>query len=1548
VSGTEARWIGDYFIDGELGRGAMGVVYRVRHRAGHGPFALKLLKAETLEDSRALKRFAAEVGSQRVLGAYPGIVGVIDSGFVARGPFYVMPLVAGTNLRELLRDQKEQLPETRALEYVGAVVRALAYAHEQGFVHRDVKPENVMVTPEGEVFLTDFGIVRVLGGHGRLTRTGELLGTPLFMAPEQVGLDFGKPGPPTDVYAVGVILYQIICKRSPYEALTSVALMGAILQGEPYPSPASLRPGLSAAWVRVLDRCLARAPEDRYANAGALWKDMSEALAGPIATPAKRVGRLALAALVLLAALGGFAFGLSKRTGNPAPSPSRSLAALPSSTSPSGTPAATASPGLDVSPSPSPAPEKSVEERLRDVWVSGDEAAFETLAEALGALYGEDLEVFRLYEGRVKQRRAWRALLGETPASERKALRAFFLRAAKAQGDSELRLLAKGFEAFVAVLYDDWIHPSAPFAYFHKGELPALPELMRFVSLVRPPAEALERWPATIYPAERARVAAWIGDVDACRASLAVLPVERRAALGWSLFAFVDPEELDLPAASRRTPTDRLGQFYRILSHAEEALAKGNTITAALTFEQLSKEHSDVPQLQSVVKFGLIRCYLALGRVDEVVERWVSSTRDFAGDPTLLSEVVGLGILIGESLREPRDEKLIRQLQATLGPEASVFAVQSPWTNRLQPDRGLGVPMTRLERQGGTLSDQLALAEGGAGGALGLGLARLYRLARSCPGGLGIDQALELYPLLDRFAATTRGSLLPDAIRARLDLVTCRIGTPPPSLVAAANRDEQAADLVFQLRVADYERDWFELAEQRLLAKKPLPRGREVRALEAKLAAIKAEAKRTEGLFPQSETFLLFRARLLVEEARLAWLHSAKSPTFKGLDRRVEIALGPLLQFDLASDLESALRALDSPQIEVELLLRKLGQARANVTPHIAGAWAVRAMAGGPHAVLFHRARRVVDYDAPIVALGRTRQMERALRRGTTKRLPEPEFGGETLGAYSLRAARTCTLESFPLAWDDLVFATGRQLDLLPWAVVVLRHPSPSLREMAERADPRSTFRLWILAVGWIGTGISDVPALAQALAALRPLPPGPLRAFATLWALSNFRPRTPLIDFLAQEAALEVDMADPTCVSSRRLLHKNGIPLDAVSLDRALATGLVYGKSGEFVPKRAAEIRRLFVNNLWADSAWKDLPRTRAALEYLKFVESSVKADPRDTPWVPEPKLLQVEEGSWATVGHWDTSLGDIALRARGHLEQGDWRRAVRSGIRHLFLTRPRSLSGAAPPAPLRILPTQATQSELDDPVVVADDVGWRTAARLLEAGESWRILADAGALSSDASGFSAFPEALGRSRGSDLGGLPPRLGSQPTRDLVRWIALEEAHGQRLTETVLRIVESPSLLERVELPNLAYWLSWLSSRSSNSARERVLAGLAVWVSCRIKPSKWLKESEIATLRSRYAVINQGLRGGLVEGGAPIYRLQIAWPKLLAGVVTNSASPGADTSASQALGELERLPSWLANEPLLPKVLEAYPVFRKAYEKAERESPPKEQRSPPR
>ncbi|MBL4845972.1 MAG: serine/threonine protein kinase [Planctomycetes bacterium] len=1485
VESAEDRWIGDYFIDAKLGQGAMGVVYRVRHRNGQGPFALKLLKAETLEDSRALKRFSAEVGSQKLLGEYPGIVGVVDHGFSARGPFYVMPMVEGTTLRDLQEQRERPLGEAAGLEHVGTVVQALAYAHDRGFVHRDVKPENVMVTPEGEAFLTDFGIVHVLGGLDRLTRTGELLGTPMYMAPEQISLDFGKPSPATDVYAIGVMIYQILCKRSPYEATTTIALMSAVLAGDAYPTPQSLRPRLSKLWVAVLARALARHPRDRYPTAAALWADLSPALEGDIEQSRAKPFLAAVVGVALLA--GGLALasqGLNNPTPVESPGPS--------------------TPSLVPTPTPSPTPRYSpFETHLRALWVSGDDDGLLKAVRDVRRIPAGEEKVVRRFRRLEKIRRRWRDEMLSAPKLARAALDELEKVRDDKDEDAELVLLARGVLAYRDILKRG-IQTDSAFVEFEKSGVPALPELAPYLALVRP-REAFERWPLEISSRERARLAAWLGEVDECRKSLEALPPDEAASLGWSLFAFVDPKELGLQGTDAAQPED---SYFRALTHAEQALALGDPVSAVLEFEALQARAT------AQVTFGLARSFIALGRID-VAAQVLRESADFSETPLLRSEWVGLSDLLLAGLQAKDDRSGADTLKRSLLWTGTPLATSSPWALRSLPEakRPNRSPNTRLGRDGGTLTEQLALSRAGGDGAIGLGLARLYTLAESCRDGAGIDEANDLFPLLARFKPSSPASILPDAIRGRLDLVTCRVAPPPASLVACMERDESAASLVFQLRLAGLERDWFEAAERRLVAGKRIARPR---ALEATYDSIRADAQAIREKFPKSDTLRLLQARLIVEEARLAWLHNERHACFSGLGLRTKNALGSLLQPQLAQELVDAVRAPKGAPDRLEARLFNLTRARAQVTPEIAQAWSLRAAAGGPDARLFHQARRALDLDGPALALVATRRMERSIAGEIS--LESPRVDSKTLAVYSVRTAQICPSDQLPAAWAALVEAVDASPTLFRWARSVANRRAGDLAgvyEETQRTQPDSKLRWSLEAMLWL-VRRNAKGATTSALRAAGHLPPGGFRSMATLSALVEAKARSPLSAGLEQEVAREVHVRDPQCLDTRSLIGQVGFQFTKKDLDRILATGAVSFRST--VEK--------FEKGLWALLAQRDgshprlseFPRSRALARYNLFVDrGKEQLGIQNRPWP-----------AWSASAEWSQRGPNLLLLARQRLPEGDREALIQGALRHLFASRPRTLSGCSPPSRPRVLPLAASRIEKQTAGLVKDKHAWRLAVRIHDPVAAWQALADGGCLTASEATFAPFNDPLARDLGVGLGRPSLRLRPEPTREFVRWAVLERPLAKTVSDTLAQLLVRPQG-ERPppDLLEAARWLAWLAEGTLNSTERAALWGLALWTSCRVQSTaKGLDELMLLCAR-QYPAAPAPKRGLSREG-----HFRLCFAALLSGVLRKRPQAPADRLAAEALTRLERIPSTLASEPLLEDVLKAYPEFRAAYE----------------
>ncbi len=258
--------LGRFEVLDELGHGGMGAVFRARQSDLDRIVALKVLLPGLTHNADYVRRFRQEARSAARM-EHPHIVPVYEVGEapsegIGTLHFIAMKFVEGYTLRDMLLSEG-RLSLDRTIDIVAQVGGALDYAHQRGMVHRDVKPSNVMITDEGWVYLTDFGLARDLGASEGLTQTGTVMGTPEYMAPEQAE-GRGEIGPAADIYALGVVVYQMLSGGLPFEAETPMGMVAARLVHEPRSLStvcASLPPGLEA----VVMRALVRDPAGRYA-----------------------------------------------------------------------------------------------------------------------------------------------------------------------------------------------------------------------------------------------------------------------------------------------------------------------------------------------------------------------------------------------------------------------------------------------------------------------------------------------------------------------------------------------------------------------------------------------------------------------------------------------------------------------------------------------------------------------------------------------------------------------------------------------------------------------------------------------------------------------------------------------------------------------------------------------------------------------------------------------------------------------------------------------------------------------------------------------------------------------------------------------------------------------------------------------------------------------------------------------------------------------------------------------------------------------------------
>jgi len=266
-----------YLLMRGIARGGGGLVYEAWDREADKRRAIKVcIGSGPTAPPQILERFRREAALQASLSDYPGILNVLDSGVVPDGGelFLVMEYVDGLDLGRRIQ---EGLGLKEGLRLMARVARAVEYAHQRGVVHRDLKPANVLVTADGNVRLTDFGLGKALGRLDDLSRTGVMKGTPLYMAPEQIN-DAKRAGPLADVYSLGTTLYVILTGKDPYEAGNLRDLLAKVEEGDVIP-PREHDPSLDQELNDLCLRSMARDPRDRPQSARELAHAIEDWLA---------------------------------------------------------------------------------------------------------------------------------------------------------------------------------------------------------------------------------------------------------------------------------------------------------------------------------------------------------------------------------------------------------------------------------------------------------------------------------------------------------------------------------------------------------------------------------------------------------------------------------------------------------------------------------------------------------------------------------------------------------------------------------------------------------------------------------------------------------------------------------------------------------------------------------------------------------------------------------------------------------------------------------------------------------------------------------------------------------------------------------------------------------------------------------------------------------------------------------------------------------------------------------------------------------------------
>jgi serine/threonine-protein kinase len=281
--------LGDFELLEEIGRGGMGIVYRARRISTGESLALKMMLKGELASRVERQRFEAEASAAAGLD-HPNIIPIFDVGEFAGRPYFTMKLVEGRTLAQWLN--AGPISPEKAARLLLQISAAVQVAHEQGILHRDLKPSNILIDEQEHAYVCDFGLAKQVTGATSLTRTGAVIGTPAYMAPEQAAGARGQVGPTSDVYSLGAILYHMLTGSPPFQGASPVDTVLMVLEQDPIP-PRVLNRRADRILELITLKCLQKPQDLRYASAAQLQSDLQAYLdKKPVSVLGSRLGQV--------------------------------------------------------------------------------------------------------------------------------------------------------------------------------------------------------------------------------------------------------------------------------------------------------------------------------------------------------------------------------------------------------------------------------------------------------------------------------------------------------------------------------------------------------------------------------------------------------------------------------------------------------------------------------------------------------------------------------------------------------------------------------------------------------------------------------------------------------------------------------------------------------------------------------------------------------------------------------------------------------------------------------------------------------------------------------------------------------------------------------------------------------------------------------------------------------------------------------------------------------------------------------------------------------